>query len=632
MPRSRSPRAVVLVVALVALLGALLLWRETDDPAAPDGVAPPAGPTAGRAEAAHAALGKPAPTPTPTDAAAERERAAEPVPAPTAPAPTILRGRVVDSRGQALADVPLAMLAYEPAGIDLVPAPAACTTKSGPQGEFEIACDATRFALPAAGPGWFTLRTTPWQPGEAVRELLVVAAREVAVRGRTTRSDDGTPLAGVSVQTNLLYLTDFPISLSHTLAPTPPAATSDANGDYELTRAPLASGVDIDFLRNGFATVRAPSVNATGGRLDVSLQPDNASAGRIRGHVSDADGVVAGASLQLGYGQETTSDARGEFTFEAPEEPERLIAVRKGWQPVVLEKVTAGTRDLEVMFTQRSLSITGTVRLADGTPAKDYRLDLIDPTRGYGFRPIELDVLAACTDAQTFATTGADGRFEVGGLADRTYTLLAYEAARLICARSAPIPAGSRDVVITIPADALVDLRGVVVDRRGAPVADAAVSSWLAAASVEGAVGGPTAVTGADGTFVLDKAPRRGVNLGVSKEGWLYAVQPIEDWTKDGTTLRVVLTRMCSTRIEGPDGVVVQFADAAGEPVYAEIHSQTMVSASSAVELHGGKSPVLSLPETVTTMVWKRGDKEIGRKNVFLDPTPDAVTLLIAGN
>ena len=29
-------------------------------------------------------------------------------------------------------------------------------------------------------------------------------------------------------------------------------------------------------------------------------------------------------------------------------------------------------------------------------------------------------------------------------------------------------------------------------------------------------------------------------------------------------------------------------------------------------------------------MLWKRGDKEVGRKGVFLDPAPDAVTLLIA--
>lgn len=631
MTRSRSPRAVVLAAVLVALVAALLLWYGTNDPAAPGSTAPGATKVADPTAAAQAKLPRSSPT-TSTDAAAERERAAEPAPSATAPAPTILRGRVVDSRGQALPDVPIALLPWDPTSIDLVPAPAACTAKSAVQGEFEIACTSPGVVVPAAGPGWFTLRCTPWQTGEPVRELLVVAAREVAVRGRTTRSDDGTPLAEVSVQTDLLYLTDFPSSLSHTLAPRAPAATSNANGDYELARAPLAAGVDIHFLRDGFAVVRAPSLSAASGRLDVSLQPENAGAGRIRGHVRDAQGVVAGASVQLGYQQETKSDVRGEFTFEAPEQPQRLIAIRKGWQPVVLGNVGAGSRDLDVVFTQRASSITGTVLFADGKPANGYRVDLIDPTRGYEYRPIELDVLGAKDDAQAFAVTGVDGRFEVGGLADRSYTLIAYEPTQLISTKSAPTPAGSRDVVLTLPADPLADLRGVVVDRRGAPVADAAVSSWLSAASVEGAVHGPDATTGADGTFVLVKAPRRGVNLGVSKDGWLYTVQAIEDWTKDGTTLRVVLTRMCSVRIDGPDDVFVEFADAAGEPVYAEIHSQTMISASSAVELHGGKSPVLSLPETVTTMVWKRGDKELGRKNVFLDPTPNAVTLLIAGS
>ena len=82
--------------------------------------------------------------------------------------------------------------------------------------------------------------------------------------------------------------------------------------------------------------------------------------------------------------------------------------------------------------------------------------------------------------------------------------------------------------------------------------------------------------------------------------------------------------------MDGLDIPVVQFLDADGSLLHAELHSQTMISGTNALTLPNGKSPVLSLPETTATMVWKRGDKEVGRKGVFLDPTPNAVTLLIA--
>ncbi|MBL8737532.1 MAG: hypothetical protein JNL12_13970, partial [Planctomycetes bacterium] len=341
-------------------------------------------------------------------------------------------------------------------------------------------------------------------------------------------------------------------------------------------------------------------------------------------------GPVAGVTLQLGYDQQTTSDARGEFAFEAPQQPQRLLALRAGWQPLVREQVGAASGELDLLFEHASRTITGTVRHADGTPASGYRLDLVDPTRGYGFQPIEFDSQAHKGEQPCFCVTGADGRFEVGGLADRTYTLLAYEPNRLITVTSAPVPAGARDVVLTVPDDATFELRGLVVDRRGAPIGDASIHCWLAAASVEGAVGGPSTVTAADGTFTLANAPRRGVRLGIAKDGWLYANQLVEEWTRDGTELRVVLTRMCSLCVEGAADLVVQFFDADGSLLHAELHSQTMISSTNALTLPNGKSPVLSLPETTATMVWKRGDVEVGRKGVFLDPAPDAVTLLIA--
>lgn len=624
-----SSRPRVVLFAFVAVLALVALWLangaglgapDAQAPAPPPGPGVPAGPVPANLTA------PPAADTNTTEASADGR---EPVALPGTPTPPTAprRGRVLDSRGVPLADVPLAWQPFEPSA-GAVRAETA-VVRSDAMGRFELAAP-TAPSVPAAGPGWFTLRTTPWRPGDS-RELLVVAAPATAIDGRTTRADDGTPLADVQVQADLLHLHDFPTPLDHTFVPMPTPARSDANGTYRLDHAPLAAGVELGFHHDGFTSVRQPSLAAQGGRLDVALTPANAVPGRLRGRVRDAQGPVAGASLQLGFDQQATSDANGAFTFELPGRPSRLLALRRGWQPIVRERVGADSPELDLVFERRTLTIEGTLRHADGTPAAGWRLDLTDPLRGYGFLPIEHESLSEPAPAECFAVTDAAGRFAVGGLAERSYTLLAYEPATLVSVTSAPIAAGTRDVMLTIPADACFEtLRGTLVDRRGAPVPGASVSAWLAAASVEGAVSGPHTVTAADGTFALQQAPRRNVRLGVAKEGWLYAVQSIEQWTKDGADLRIVMSRLCAVRVEGEADLVVQFLDADGSLLHAATHSETMISSTNALRLHGGKSPVLSLPETTATMLWRRGDQEVGRKTVFLDPTPDAVTLLIA--
>lgn len=556
----------------------------------------------------------------------------EAAPLPPAPAIATLRGRIVDSRGEALADVPMALLPFDTATPDLQADAEACTTRSDAFGQFAFAAAAGPCA-PAAGPGWFTLRTTPWQPGVGeARELLVVAAPAVEVTGRTTRGDDGTPLADVVVAPNLMSLAEFPSPLGQTFVPVLEPVRSSATGEYRLARAPLAAGVQIGFFREGFQSQQLLSQQAAGGRLDVALEPLSALRGRIHGRVRDASGPVADAELQLGNQQLTRSDALGEFTFELPSAPSRLLAVRRGWQPVALENVGANTPEVEVLFVKPALTIGGTLQFADGRPAPGWRIDLADPTRGYGYRPIEYDSQRDAATADCFATTDAGGQFVVGGLGDRAYQLLAYEPGQLSNVISAPIPAGAAGVLVEIPLDAVGErLRGLVVDRRGTPIAGASVTTWLAVASAETHVAGPSATSDAIGAFELANAPHRGVRLCVAKDGWVAVMQPIEVWSQTGADLRIVLDRLCAVRIEGEAELVVQFLDADGKALWAECTSQNASMAMSLVTLHGGRSPVLSLPESTATMLWMRGDREVGRKAVALDTRPDSVSLLIAG-
>lgn len=632
MPRPPSSRASIVagVLLLLLLAAASLLWTRPS-PSAPEA---PAANEPGAQPPAAAARGETSeqPATNPVAATTPRERAIEAAPTQRAPIVPLLRGQVLDSRGQPVADVPIRL--RMPFG-DLGATDARCTTRSDALGQFQLegppSMGRPEPATPEAGPGWFTLRSTIWESNdEGAKELLLVVARDVAMTVRTTRADDGTPLAGVAVQADLLQLREFPSSLTQTFAPTQQPSTGDEHGEIRVAHTPLAPGVDLVFSRDGFWPVRVPSLHAAGGRLDVALTPVGGRAPRLRGRVRDAAGPVAGALLQLGHEQQTTSDVHGGFTFEAPMKPQRLVAVRPGWQALLHEQVGAASGELDLVFEFPTLSIAGTVRHPDGTPASGYRLDLVDPTRGRAFRPLEFDSQTQQGEQPCFCVTDAAGRFEVGGLADRKYTLLAYEPTQLVTVTSVPIAAGSRDVVLTVPADATFDLRGIVVDRRGAPVADASIHCWLAAASVEGAVGGPSTTSAADGTFTLAKVPRRGVLVGIAKDGWVSQHRLVERWTNDSSDGRVVLTRACLLRVEGAADLVVQFRDADGSLLHVELHSQTTVSSTNAVTLPHGRSPVLSMPETTATMVWRRGDKEVGRKGVFLDPTPNAVTLLIA--
>ncbi|MBM4060885.1 MAG: carboxypeptidase regulatory-like domain-containing protein [Planctomycetes bacterium] len=618
-----TARPLVLLGAVSSALLAWLLWPRADPPAAPT---PPGENRAAAADAAAATAEPGRQAAKATVPAGSTERAAVAGVEPD-PAPPMRRGRVLDCRGLPLASVPIGLAPYDDADRHVRLPTTSPTVPSDARGEFALPAP-TQPAAPATGPGWFTLRTTPCRP-DAEADLLVVAAPAVPLAGHVGGSD-GVGLPEVRVQVAHFFLTEFPMPLEQALVPTIDAAVTDARGDYALPAVPIAAGVDLVFARQGYTTRRLPTLQAASGRLDVVLQTEAGKPGRIRGRVRDAAGPVAGARLLLGFDQETTSDASGEFALEFPARPSRLLATRRGWQPVVREGIGQGTPELDVEFTARALTIGGHVRHDDGTPAAAWRIDLVDPLRGSGWKPVE----AQCSDrdpvADALAITDPEGRFELAGLADRSYRLLAYEPSTLRSVQSEPIAAGTTGIVLAVPADLLFDeLRGVVFDRAGAPVAGASLSAWFAPASVSSVLMGPSAATDAAGRFVLKNVPRRAVQLGVTADGFEYAVGPIEAWLAE-RELRVVLLRTCHVQIEGEAELAVTFFDGDGRRVDVSGRSHGASFGGTGWTLRGGKSPVLAVPETAATMVWSRGGKEVGRKPVCLDRAPGAVTLLIA--
>ena len=626
--RTKSLAATAL--GLFLLLLAWLVWSTLDpsldtpaNRAAMDREPTGAAATAALARAATAG-------PAADDATATRQAVPSLLAEPElAPAPAALRrGRMLDSRGQPLADVPVGLAPFDWKDRHLqLPADAAIV-RTDVRGEFALPA-APQTMAPVAGTGFCTLRTTLAEPG-AETPLLVVAARSVSLAGRIRRPD-GESIAGALVSPAVFFLTEFPLPLEHTFIPDAENGTSDERGDYAVRELPLAAGLELRFSCQGYTPLHVPSEQAAAGRLDVVLEPFGGKAERLRGRVQDGRGPLAGVKLQLGYHQEAESDARGEFSFELPPKPARLLAMARGYQPVVREDVGADAREVVIEFSAPALKIEGTVQFADGKPASGWRLDLLDALRGRNQGSVE----AACSEGPVvegaLAQTDAAGHFALGGLSERSYRLLAYDPQTAVAVQSEPIAAGTVGVVLVVPAAAVLgELRGQIVDRRGLPVADAGLLCYLTTASADGIIEGPRAQTGPDGRFLLKNVPCSHVQLGVSGEDIDYQVRPIEDWLKE-QDLRIVVSRTCHVQIEGDAGLEVKFADAAGKQLFVMSQTQGVAIGGDGWTLRGGKSPVLTVSETAATMTWLRDGKEVGRKTVSLDPTPRVVTTLVAG-
>jgi hypothetical protein len=226
----------------------------------------------------------------------------------------------------------------------------------------------------------------------------------------------------------------------------------------------------------------------------------------------------------------------------------------------------------------------------------------------------------------------AEGRFAIGGLAERSYRLRAHDPKTLESVQSEPIAAGSTGVVLIVPADVLLeDLAGIVVGRDGTPLARVAVGTSLLASQFDGvhSVPGPLAITDATGRFVLHAVPRQHVRLVLSGEDLVGTLVPIEDVLADPGH-RLVVLRRCFVQIEGPLDVEVRFEDADGKELRVESHSQGRAFSTNGWTMRAEKSPVLTLPESAATMRWSKGGKEVGRKAIAVEPGRDRMTTLVA--
>jgi hypothetical protein len=227
------------------------------------------------------------------------------------------------------------------------------------------------------------------------------------------------------------------------------------------------------------------------------------------------------------------------------------------------------------------------------------------------------------------ARTDADGRFTVAGLCDRTYQLRASDPQTALSVQGQAVPAGSREVLLVMPAEGLLaELHGIVVDRNGHGVPGAAVWAHLRAANVR--VTGANAIADEEGRFVLRRVPRQQVDLSVNGEEIYFTKVPVEDIAGRGE-VRIEVLRRCYVQIEGQPGVELRFLDGGGKETWLESRSEGSSFSANGWTMRGPKTAVLSLPESAVTMVWSRDGRELGRKAIALQPGRTNLTNLVAG-
>lgn len=205
-----------------------------------------------------------------------------------------------------------------------------------------------------------------------------------------------------------------------------PARRVDAGAEAPVTSASPDAGTLVPAQVPREAVRDEPAATSTTRKAPL---PDEGLSGRVL----DPHGrPVAGAMVFHGPAS-VLSDAEGRYRFPtAPVQPTALVAVARGYRPTRVEAPrTRLGRPVDVVLSGEALSISGVVVDADGAPWPNVTVEIADgtpcdateaPAKGPP-PPPGLMAETVASGAETAIVSDADGRFRIGGLAERSYLL-----------------------------------------------------------------------------------------------------------------------------------------------------------------------------------------------------------------
>ena len=551
-------------------------------------------------------------------------------------APALVSGRVLDTAGIPLAGVRLALRKRSNE----------VGASSAANGRFEfplpkaallrLAEEALELEV-AAGQRWTSACGTPFTRARCT-DLLLVAAPAIELAGVVV-DESGTSIEGALIRLTVrsTNLRDFPLPLDQA-SQLDFSAASQADGGFHFAAVPALSG----------CTLRAEFQDSLRGEIDlplnttldlrIVLRADKSEAIQaLSGIVQSFEGQAVEGATVMYANASTKSAADGHFDLALPDwipEGAPLVAVKKGFQSVIVNDVAdrIARRDdslLVLRLGPPTLEIRGRVLLSDSKPAEGWTVVLADGaevSRGT-LPPTIAESLAAGTARGTHSrSTNSAGEFTLGGLSARNYTVRAWNDKTLLALRAAGVTAGTQDLVLRVPLDATwPEIRGQVIDRRGAPIAKAEVGlqlvtfrsgggeSWQSSDAVN---------TAADGSFLLREVPRNEVRLSVSGDSVIAQSFELSELQLE-SELRLTVDLRCHFRLmcERTEGVPDQatLLDEGGTPLSVFTFQNGGWSSSTSISVHGGGAThAMAVSERARTLVLFLDDSEIARVPVSL--------------
>lgn len=488
----------------------------------------------------------------------------------------------------------------------------------------EIECDDKAWVL--ACDGWTALRTVH----------VYVAAPAIDVGGMVIDGSDA-PIAAASVEFGIVWtaLKDFPFELEGSGASRSWCAGTDREGRFLLERIPAISGGVVRASKDGFQSSGVPEPDRSADDLTIRLKPEELrEEPLVRGIVVDMRGSpVEGAWVQ--FAQHTgTTDASGRFEIEAtsynPDTP--LTAVKRGMQAAVIESFgeelpghPEGLDGIVLRLGGESLTITGRILDLEGEPCRGWKVDLDDGTP-CGTYSVNLEAATSGRlDDSKAAETDAEGRFEVGGLRDRSYRIHAWNPGNCLVLVGDSVAAGSRDVEIRMPPDAVrPTVRGTIVSKRGHPVPGVEVA--VACVTNRSPGGGFSSkrctpvLTDASGGFVLTEVSRR--NVLISVYGGMIVSTHLE-LPADGEDVRIEVDVQARFRLDPRAGDAVdsfKVLDPRGAALTITVHRPESTSSMNSVRRRDDGFPTCTVSEEAAVLVLYQGKQELRRVPLDLHP------------
>lgn len=412
-----------------------------------------------------------------------------------------VHGAVFDAQGQPLASIPIGFRTSK----DEEPrAEWQLVGVSGDDGRFEVEVPPTAGTLRLLDDQWTTLLDSTVWPRFEGREAILVGAPTRSFSARIeTRAGLGIPGASVGLQLPANFRRDFGQRLSTTNR-FRRSQRSDASGHVRWNDLPRVEGAQLLVQAAGYVTRRLDlSKDAPIDQLVVLERIDRPANSRPARVVNEA-GEGVGDAIVMGGGRLLRSDDRGFLWVDPPEGDSSTLlrAAAPGYTPGTLNFTAEQAFDeLLIPLGGAPTSVRGRVRDSAGLPVEGALVSLGDPTffgrEGDG-TPLYGESLSLAQRPFPWpeVRTDEEGRFELAGLADRSYTLTVLGPEFLRTCESGPWHAGEQAVELNLPDFDTVVREGVLRDQEGRPLPG--ITLWLERTTMEFIYDRPRAANPAD--------------------------------------------------------------------------------------------------------------------------------------